>query len=179
MIEAAISPTRRIIFVSHYPAMLTMAAETVRYCVRVYEWSGLYVPVVHARHAKELVEEPGPYILGVTAECRSLFTAPNDALVIDLDRNFVLTSSPLLPSPPASETSSSPGLPSTLNGDVTPPASSAPALRLRWREARPSGPDHCHAWRSRVHPRSGMVEPGFDHDCHGSRLREDCQVHAP
>ncbi|EEY15399.1 DENN domain-containing protein [Verticillium alfalfae VaMs.102] len=73
VIEAAISPTRRIIFVSHYPAMLTMAAETVRYCVRVYEWSGLYVPVVHARHAKELVQEPGPYILGITAECRSLF----------------------------------------------------------------------------------------------------------
>ncbi|KAF2003280.1 hypothetical protein P154DRAFT_543963 [Amniculicola lignicola CBS 123094] len=94
VIEAAVSPTRRIIFVSHYPAMLTVAAETVRFCVRVYEWSGLYVPVVHARHVKDLVQEPGPYILGITSECRSLFTAPTDALVIDLDRNFVLTSSP-------------------------------------------------------------------------------------
>jgi hypothetical protein len=94
VIEAAVSPTRRIIFISHYPAMLTVAAETVRFCVRVYEWSGLYVPVVHARHARDLVNEPGPYILGVTAECRSLFTAPPDALVVDLDRNFVLTSSP-------------------------------------------------------------------------------------
>ncbi|KAF2274536.1 uncharacterized protein EI97DRAFT_101672 [Westerdykella ornata] len=94
VIEAAVSPTRRIIFVSHYPAMLTIAAETVRFCVRVYEWSGLYVPVVHARHVKDLVEEPGPYILGVTSECKSLFTAPTDALVVDLDRNFVLTSSP-------------------------------------------------------------------------------------
>ncbi|OMP88394.1 DENN domain-containing protein [Diplodia seriata] len=94
VVEAAVSPTRRIIFVSHYPAMLTVAAETIRYMVRVYEWSGLYVPVIHARHAKSLVEEPGPYILGVTAECRTLFTAPNDALVIDLDRNFVLTSNP-------------------------------------------------------------------------------------
>lgn len=79
---------------SHYPAMLTVAAETVRFCVRVYEWSGLYVPIVHARHAKDLVQEPGPYILGFTAECKSLFTAPNDALVIDLDRNYVLTSQP-------------------------------------------------------------------------------------
>jgi hypothetical protein len=94
VLEAAVSPTRRIIFVSHYPAMLTVATETVRYMVRVYEWSGLYVPVVHARHAKELVQEPGPYILGMTAECRTLFTAPSDALVVDLDRNFVLTSSP-------------------------------------------------------------------------------------
>ncbi|KAK3075263.1 hypothetical protein LTS18_014070, partial [Coniosporium uncinatum] len=94
IVEAAVSPTRRIIFISHYPAMLTIASETVRFSVRVYEWSGLYVPVVHARHVKELVQEPGPYILGITAECRTLFTAPTDALVIDLDRNFVLTSSP-------------------------------------------------------------------------------------
>ncbi|KAI9728214.1 MAG: hypothetical protein M1828_004675 [Chrysothrix sp. TS-e1954] len=94
VIEAAISPTRRIIFVSHYPAVLTVAAESVRFAVRVYEWSGLYVPIVHARHAKDLVQEPGPYILGITAECRSLFTAPPDALVVDLDRNFVLTSDP-------------------------------------------------------------------------------------
>ncbi|GKT49903.1 DENN domain-containing protein [Colletotrichum spaethianum] len=120
VIEAAISPTRRIIFVSHYPAMLTMAAETVRYCVRVYEWSGLYVPVVHARHAKDLVQEPGPYILGVTAECRSLFTAPTDALVVDLDRNFVLTSSPPTALNPSQRNKFVTRLTQSLNGDVTP-----------------------------------------------------------
>jgi len=94
VVEAALSSTRRIIFISHTPAMLTIAAETIRFCVRVFEWSGLYVPLVHAHHARDLVQEPGPYILGITAECRSLFTAPSDALVVDLDRNFVLTSSP-------------------------------------------------------------------------------------
>ncbi|KAI0010539.1 AEX-3 domain-containing protein [Xylariaceae sp. FL0662B] len=120
VIEAAVSPTRRIIFVSHYPAMLTMAAETVRFCVRVYEWSGLYVPVVHARHAKELVEEPGPYILGITAECRSLFTAPNDALVVDLDRNFVLTSSPPTALNAGQRNKFVARLTQALNGDVTP-----------------------------------------------------------
>ena len=78
LVEAALSPTRRIIFVSHYPGILTAAAETLRFCVRVFEWSGLYVPVVHARHAKDMVQEPGPYILGFNAECRSLFTAPSD-----------------------------------------------------------------------------------------------------
>ncbi|KAI8247963.1 C-myc promoter-binding protein [Colletotrichum sp. SAR 10_98] len=120
VVEAAISPTRRIIFVSHYPAMLTMAAETVRYCVRVYEWSGLYVPVVHARHAKDLVQEPGPYILGITAECRSLFTAPTDALVVDLDRNFVLTSSPPTALNPGQRNKFVTRLTQSLNGDVTP-----------------------------------------------------------
>ncbi|PHH51537.1 DENN domain-containing protein [Ceratocystis fimbriata CBS 114723] len=120
VVEAAISPTRRIIFVSHYPAMLTMAAETIRFCVRIYEWSGLYVPVVHARHAKDLVQEPGPYILGITAECRSLFTAPTDALVVDLDRNFVLTSSPPTALTPGQRHKFVTRLTEALNGDVTP-----------------------------------------------------------
>ncbi|KAJ5783238.1 hypothetical protein N7457_005012 [Penicillium paradoxum] len=119
-IEAAVSPTRRIIFVSHYPAMLTVAAETIRYCVRVYEWSGLYVPVVHARHVKELVQEPGPYILGVTAECRTLFNAPSDALVIDLDRNFVLTSSPPNVLSQGQRTKFINRMTQSLNGDVSP-----------------------------------------------------------
>ncbi|GAP83709.1 putative denn domain-containing protein [Rosellinia necatrix] len=120
VIEAAMSPTRRIIFVSHYPAMLTTAAETIRFCVRVYEWSGLYVPVVHARHAKDLVQEPGPYILGITAECRSLFTAPTDALVVDLDRNFVLTSSPPTALSPGQRNKFVTRLTQALNGDVAP-----------------------------------------------------------
>ncbi|KAI0517247.1 AEX-3 domain protein [Xylaria bambusicola] len=120
VVEAAMSPTRRIIFVSHYPAMLTAAAETVRFCVRVYEWSGLYVPVVHARHATDLVQEPGPYILGITAECRTLFTAPTDALVVDLDRNFVLTSSPPTALSPSQRNKFVTRLTNALNGDVTP-----------------------------------------------------------
>ncbi|SPN98516.1 probable DENN (AEX-3) domain protein [Cephalotrichum gorgonifer] len=120
VIEAAISPTRRIIFVSHYPAMLTMAAETIRYCARVYEWSGLYVPVVHARYANELAQEPGPYILGITAECRSLFTAPTDALVVDLDRNFVLTSNPPTALNVGQRNKFVTRLTQALNGEVTP-----------------------------------------------------------
>ncbi|KAF8435539.1 AEX-3 domain-containing protein [Terfezia claveryi] len=120
VIEAALSPTRQIIFVSHYPAMLTVAAETIRFCTRVYEWSGLYVPVVHARHARDLVQEPGPYILGITAECRSLFTAPSDALVVDLDRNFVLTSSPPTALKPGQRNKMIQRLTQALNGDIPP-----------------------------------------------------------
>jgi hypothetical protein len=120
VVEAAVSPTRRIIFTSHYPAILTIAAETVRYCVRVYEWSGLYVPVVHARHVKDLVQEPGPYILGVTSECRSLFTAPTDALVVDLDRNFVLTSSPPTALTAGQRSKMITRLTQALNGEVSP-----------------------------------------------------------
>ena len=94
VIEAAVSPTRRIILTSHHPAMLTVAAETIRFCVRVYEWNGLYVPVLHARNVSDMVQQPGPYILGITAECRSLFQPPKDALLVDLDRNLVITDHP-------------------------------------------------------------------------------------
>lgn len=120
VIEAAVSATRRIIFVSHYPAMLTVATETIRHCIRVYEWSGLYVPIVHARHAKELVQEPGPYMLGVTAECRSLFTAPSDALVIDLDRNYVMTSVPPTVLTSGQRAKMISRLTNALSGDVAP-----------------------------------------------------------
>ena len=120
VIEAAVSPTRRIIFVSHYPAMLTNAAETIRFFVRVHEWSGLYVPLVHARNVTELIQEPGPYILGVTAECKTLFTAPSDALVVDLDRNFVLTSSPPDTLSAGQRTKFINRLSQALNSDVTP-----------------------------------------------------------
>ncbi|KAL8714319.1 MAG: hypothetical protein Q9220_001650 [cf. Caloplaca sp. 1 TL-2023] len=128
VIEAAVSATRRIIFVSHFPAMLTVASETIRTCVRVYEWSGLYVPVVHARHATELVQEPGPYMLGITTECRTLFTAPPDALVIDLDRNFVLTSNPPTILSPSQRAKMISRLTNALNGDVAP---SGPPTHLR------------------------------------------------
>lgn len=120
VIEAAVSATRRIIFVSHYPAMLTVATETIRHCIRVYEWSGLYVPVVHARHAKELVQEPGPYMLGITNECRTLFTAPSDALVIDLDRNYVMTSSPPTVLSSGQRAKMISRLTNALSGDVAP-----------------------------------------------------------
>ncbi|KAF3932288.1 hypothetical protein ABW19_dt0205270 [Dactylella cylindrospora] len=76
VIEAALSPTRRIIFVSHYPAILTIAAETVRLCVRVYEWN--------------------------------------------LDRNFVLTSSPPSVFTPGQRAKMITRLTQALNGEVSP-----------------------------------------------------------
>ncbi|POS82967.1 hypothetical protein EPUL_005382 [Erysiphe pulchra] len=120
VVEAALCSARRIILMSHYPAILTVAAETIRLCVRVYEWSGLYVPIVHARYVTELVQEPGPYILGITSECKTLFTAPVDALVVDLDRNFVLTSNPPAALTPRQRNKMITRLTQALNGDVAP-----------------------------------------------------------
>ncbi|RMZ84074.1 hypothetical protein DV737_g1294, partial [Chaetothyriales sp. CBS 132003] len=92
VIEAALSPQGRIIFTSQHPAVLTNVAESVRFYVKT--WAGLYVPLVYGRQAQEHIDEPAPYILGVTKQTRSLFTAPNDALLVDLDFQRIFTSRP-------------------------------------------------------------------------------------
>lgn len=98
--------------------MLTVAAETIRFCTRVYDWTGLYVPVAHARSVHDLVQEPGPYILGITTECRSLFTPPKDALLVDLDRNLVITDHPPNVLSPSQRTKMVTRLTQALNSDV-------------------------------------------------------------
>ncbi|RMZ87682.1 hypothetical protein DV736_g5091, partial [Chaetothyriales sp. CBS 134916] len=92
VIEAALCPEGRIILTSHHLAILTIAAETIRYYLRT--WTGLYAPVAYGRHAQELVDEPGPYILGFSKQSRPLYTAPRDALVVDLDYDRIFTSAP-------------------------------------------------------------------------------------
>lgn len=103
---------------SHHPAMLTVTAETIRFCSRVYDWTGLYVPVAHARSVHDLVQEPGPYILGITTECRSLFTPPKDALLVDLDRNLVITDHPPNVLSPSQRAKTISRLTQALNSDV-------------------------------------------------------------
>lgn len=94
ILEQALSPKGRIVFTSRYPAILNLASESVRLACRVYEWTGLYVPVAHCSAVRSLVKESGPYIIGITHECRDLFNSPPDALVVDLDKGTVSTQSP-------------------------------------------------------------------------------------
>lgn len=94
ILEAVLSLKGRIILTTAYPAMLNIAAETLIYACRGYDWTGLYVPVCHCSSVKKLVEESGPYILGVTQDCRSLFRAPLDAVVVNLDLGSIETCYP-------------------------------------------------------------------------------------
>lgn len=92
VLDSAISQKARIIFTSYHIAVLTNVTETLRFFLG--SWAGLYVPVVYGRHAQQLVEEPAPYILGIPKQSRTLYNAPGNALVIDLDFNRVFTSQP-------------------------------------------------------------------------------------
>ena len=90
--EAALSPQGKIILSSSHPAILTPVAETIRFFART--WNGLYVPIVYGRHTQDMVDEPAPYILGITKSSKPLYTAPKDALVVDLDSNRIYTTKP-------------------------------------------------------------------------------------
>ena len=90
ILDAALSQKARLIFTSNHVAVLTTVTETLRYYLG--SWAGLYVPVVYGRHAQDLVDEPAPYILGMSKQSRPLFNPPQDALLIDLDFNRIFTS---------------------------------------------------------------------------------------
>jgi hypothetical protein len=92
VLEAALSPKGRVVFTSSHLAMLTVACESIRHYVK--NWSGLYVPVVYGSHVQQLMDEPAPYMLGVTKQSRALSSAPRDALVVDLDMHRIYTSRP-------------------------------------------------------------------------------------
>lgn len=92
VLEAALSAKGRIVFTSQFPAMMTIASETIRHYVK--SWGGLYVPIVYGSHAQELLNEDGPYILGLTKQSRANSTPPRDALVVDLDQHRIYTTRP-------------------------------------------------------------------------------------
>lgn len=94
VLEAMLSCRGRIILSTSHPAMLNIAAESLRYACRDFGWTGLYVPVSHWSSVKTLVEDKGPYILGITQECRTLFRTPIDGILVDLDRGTLETCSP-------------------------------------------------------------------------------------
>jgi hypothetical protein len=60
--------------------------------VELRGWSGIALPAVHARDIKIFVDDPGPWIIGLSTEARYAFKAPADVCVIDL---FVISFLPI------------------------------------------------------------------------------------
>ncbi|WWC86768.1 uncharacterized protein L201_001647 [Kwoniella dendrophila CBS 6074] len=83
--EVALSNSGRIIFCSKHPAMLNVAVSTLKYVVELRGWDGICMPVIHARDATFIIEDPGPYIIGMPTECRYLLAPPPEVVIIDID----------------------------------------------------------------------------------------------
>ncbi|WVQ69409.1 uncharacterized protein L199_007626 [Kwoniella botswanensis] len=66
--EVALSNSGRIIFCSKHPAMLNVAVSTLKYIVELRGWDGITMPMIHARDTTFVIEDPGPYIIGMPTE---------------------------------------------------------------------------------------------------------------
>ncbi|OCF58670.1 hypothetical protein L486_03160 [Kwoniella mangroviensis CBS 10435] len=92
--EVALSNSGRIIFCSKHPAMLNVAVSTLKYIVELRGWDGITMPMIHARDTTFVIEDPGPYIIGMPTECRYLLVPPPEAVIVDIDTNSLSCKSP-------------------------------------------------------------------------------------
>ncbi|KAI0321341.1 AEX-3 domain-containing protein [Amylostereum chailletii] len=92
--EIALTPTGRILFYSRHPAMLGIAVSTIKYLVELRGWNGVALQAVHSRDAKIYVEDPGPWIIGLSTEARYSARPSSEVCVCDLDINYLNCASP-------------------------------------------------------------------------------------
>ncbi|TXT13185.1 hypothetical protein VHUM_01586 [Vanrija humicola] len=86
-VEVALTNSGRVIFCSRHPGMLGTAVDTLKYIVELRGWDGIALPSIHTRDTTFIVEDPGPYIIGIATEARYLVTPPPEVVVVDLDTN--------------------------------------------------------------------------------------------
>ncbi|WVQ98203.1 hypothetical protein IAU59_005325 [Kwoniella sp. CBS 9459] len=92
--EVALSNSGRVIFCSKHPAMLNVAVSTLKYIVELRGWDGIAMPMIHARDTTFIIEDPGPYIIGMPTECRYLLAPPAEVVIVDIDTNSLSCKSP-------------------------------------------------------------------------------------
>lgn len=88
-VEVALSNSGRVIVTSRHPPMLGTAVQTLKYIVELRGWNGIALPHIHTRDATFIIEDPGPYIIGLPSEARYMLTPPPEVVIVDLDANSV------------------------------------------------------------------------------------------
>jgi nicotinamide N-methyltransferase len=94
------SQTGRIIFTSKHTHMLSVVVNTLRYILDMRGWDGITIPMIHAvcrlwssivkiaddqRDTSFIVEDPGPYLIGLPTELKGLVSIPAEVVMIDVD----------------------------------------------------------------------------------------------
>jgi hypothetical protein len=74
--------------------LLGIAVMTLRYICELRGWEGMAHPIVHARDVQLLLEDGGPWIIGLDSEAKYISKPGPDVCVVDLDINFVNLSAP-------------------------------------------------------------------------------------
>ncbi|KAF9357085.1 hypothetical protein BGX34_009611 [Mortierella sp. NVP85] len=85
----------KVIFVSSYPGMLTLASESILYLLFPLYWHHIYIPVLPSS-LREYLQAPVPYIMGVVRSCveSNPDFPPEEACVVDLDAGKILMLKP-------------------------------------------------------------------------------------
>ncbi|KAI7826103.1 AEX-3 domain-containing protein [Gamsiella multidivaricata] len=78
----------RVVFLSSYLGMLTLASESFLYLLFPLYWQGVYIPILPSA-LMTCLQAPVPYIIGVERRTRDSDFPPEDACVVDLDKGTV------------------------------------------------------------------------------------------
>jgi len=61
-----------------------IAVSTIKYLVELRGWNGIALPAVHSRDAKIYIDDPGPWIMGLSTEARYSVRPAPEVCVCDL-----------------------------------------------------------------------------------------------
>ncbi len=73
-----------LIFLMTSLCFIKIAVATIKYIAELRGWNGFALPAVHSRDAKIYVEDPGPWIIGLTAEMRYAVRPSPEVCIVDL-----------------------------------------------------------------------------------------------
>ncbi|GAA5870276.1 hypothetical protein JCM16303_001947 [Sporobolomyces ruberrimus] len=96
IVELALAPQGRVLFVSRHSIMLSIATCTLQLIIERRGWNGLIHPRIHLRDLRIYLEDPGPWIVATESASRplALRDLPPEIVEVDLDTNTVTCSSP-------------------------------------------------------------------------------------
>ncbi len=76
----------RIVVISKYSAAVGSFVTGLQSLLRPYSWSGIAMPLMHARDGSFANEDSGPYVIGLDAASKEVLISA-DVLLVDLDSN--------------------------------------------------------------------------------------------
>ncbi|RIA95154.1 AEX-3 domain-containing protein [Glomus cerebriforme] len=80
---------RKILIISSYLDMLYLVAHSITYLIYPFYWQGVFIPVLPAR-LMACLQAPVPYIMGIERQYKGIDLLPEDACILDVDKDTIL-----------------------------------------------------------------------------------------
>ncbi|CAG8470634.1 5561_t:CDS:10 [Ambispora gerdemannii] len=89
----------KILLISSYPDMLFLVAHSITYLMYPLSWQGVFIPILPAR-LMACLQAPVPYIMGIQRQYKGMDLLPEDACIVDLDKDTLMMAQPPPQIPP-------------------------------------------------------------------------------